>query len=116
MDKAETSKHSKYNMLCVAAGIDLIPVGVDTFGAFGKEGKKFLRALFKRYSKRLVNDDEVSFPDQGECWQRLSVALRKDVAKQLSDASSQMGGAWAPLFSHDSQAPLPHGRASDIPL
>ena len=78
-------------------------MGVDTFGAFGEEGKKFLRALFKRYSRRLANDDEVSFPGQyqGECWQRLSVALRKAVAKQLSGSYSQLGGAWALPFYPD---------------
>ena len=97
-------KRTKYDRLCAAAGIDLAPVGVDTFGAYGVEAKKFLRALFRRHSKRLANDEEVSFPGQhqAECWQRVSVALRKAVAKQLSDVYSQMGGAWASPFSRDS--------------
>jgi len=53
----------------------MIPAGVDTFGAFGDKGKRFLRMLFNRYSKRLANNDESSFPSQhpGKCWRRLSV-------------------------------------------
>ena len=51
---------------------------------------------------------------QNECWkrvagqhqaeyqQRVSVALRKAVAKRLSEVYIQMGGAWTSPFSRDS--------------
>ncbi len=55
MDKAEAMKHTKYDGLCAAAGINLAPVGVDTFGPYGGEAKKFLRTLFERYAKRLAD-------------------------------------------------------------
>ena len=98
VEKAELAKHEHSDRVCAAAGLSFLPVGADTFGAYGGEGRRFLGQLFSRYAKRLTHDDEVTFPGhlQHECWQRVSVALHKAVAKQLCSAYDQMGGPWSP--------------------
>ena len=108
VDKAEAAKHLKSDAPRTAAGLDFIPVGADTFGAYGHEGEQFLGQLFSRYAKRHSSDRVTSYTGQlqQECWQRVAVALRNAVAQQLSSAYSQTGGAWAPPFFGDApQAP-----------
>ena len=102
VDKAEAGKHDKYDAICAAAGLQFIPIGADTFGAYGLEAQQFLSQLFQRYAKRSTQDDGVSFAGklQCECWQRLSVALRKAVAKQLGQVFVELGGDRASPFSH----------------
>ena len=98
VDKAEIAKHEHSDQVCAAAGVAFLPVGVDTFGALGAEGRRFLGQLFLRYAKRLTHDDEVTFSGhlQHECWQRVSVALHKAIAKQLCSSYRLMGEPWAP--------------------
>ena len=69
VDKAEAGKHDKYDAICAAAGLQFIPIGADTFGAYGLEAQQFLSQLFQRYAKRSTHDDEVSFAGklQMEC-------------------------------------------------
>ena len=58
----------------------------------------------KGNNRRRANDQEGSFPRQRqrECWQRVSVALRKAVARQLNAVCGQMGEAWPSPFDPDS--------------
>ena len=109
VEKAEAAKHNKYDASCLAAGLDFLPVAADTFGAYGQEGERFMAQLFSRYAKRFSGDSESSLPGQPqrECWQRASVALRRAVARQLSSAYSQAGGAWASPYAGDEPAPSP---------
>ena len=85
-EQAETDKTHKYAMLCEAAGIGFIPVGVDTFGAPGVQGRAFLTSLFRKYAGRRSVAESQRYPGQyqSECWQRYSVALHKGVARQLN--------------------------------
>ena len=84
LEKAEAAKHVKSDEPCAEAGLDFIP----TFGACGPEGERFLSQLFSRYTRRFAVDNEFGFPGQPqqECWQRVAVALRKAVARQLCGA------------------------------
>ena len=100
MDKAEAAKHAKSDEPCAQADLGFVPVAADTFGAYGLEGERFLGQLFSRFAKRFGNDGEASVPGklQNECWQRVAVALRRAVAKQLGGAYTQAGGAWVNPF------------------
>ena len=59
--RAESAIHEHSDAVCAAAGLSFLPVGADTFGAFGQEGHRFLGQLFSRYAKHLTFH-EVSFP------------------------------------------------------
>ena len=86
VEQAEPDKVAESSELCASAHMDFIPVGVDTFGAFGTQGRQFLGKLFHRYAKRQSSKELDRFPGQhqAECWQRVSVALRRGIASQLS--------------------------------
>jgi hypothetical protein len=102
---AEAEKNQKYLTLCTAAGLDFIPLGMSTFGAFGPLGTAFLERLFRRYAKRFGRELEERFKGQfqHQCWERLSVALQKAVGQQLSAVYTLLGGvAGAPY-----EAPAP---------
>ena len=76
---------------CVEANIAFVPVATDTFGAYDREGERFMGQLFSRYAKQRSCSCEAGCPGQfqQECWQRVAVALRKAKARQLSSAYSQ---------------------------
>ena len=77
---AEAEKNQKYLALCTAAGLDFIPLGMSTFGAFGPQGTAFLERLFRRSAKRFVRELEERFKGQFQHhWERVSVALQKAV-------------------------------------
>ena len=94
--------------LCATASLSFIPLGVDTFGAFGPHGRA-LAKMFNRYANRLSSEGSERFPGllQAECWQRVSVALHKDLGAQLSFAL--LGGPASPFKkpgSHQSTPPV----------
>ena len=91
---AEAEKNHKYIVLCTSAGLDFIPLGMSTFGAFGPQGRTFLAKLFGRYAKRFGREQEERFLGQfqHQCWERLSVALHKAIGQQLSGVYTQLGG------------------------
>ena len=100
VDQAEATKTAKYQECCTTAGVHFFPLGMDAFGAFGTQGSDLLGKLFHKYAGRVAVGDEQRFPGQfqRECWQRVSVALRRGVAAQLCRALTQLGGTVAPPF------------------
>ena len=121
LEKAEATKHNKYDALCLAGVLDFLPVAPDTFGVYGKGGEHFMAQLFSRYAKRFSGDSESSLPGQPqrECWQRVAVALRRAVARQLSSAHSQAGGPGrlpSPARSRHLRQPCPANRAPAVPV
>ena len=89
VQRAELDKLEASAALCTSANMDFIPVGVDTFGAYGSRARFFLSKLFHRYAKHQSLEGLESIPGQAqmECWQRVSLALRRGVvASQLSSA------------------------------
>jgi hypothetical protein len=113
MEKAEAAKHVKSDEPCAQANLGFVPVAADTFGAYGLEGERFLAQLFSRFARRFGNDGETSVPGklQSECWQRVAVALRRAVAKQLGGAYSQSGGAWVYPFRGEGEEEEESGSA-----
>jgi hypothetical protein len=105
VEQAEAAKLQKYQGCCDEVGVDFYPVGIDTFGAFGTKARELLGKLFHKYAGRYASEGEPSFPGQlqQECWQRVSVALRKAVATQLSAAFTQLGGVVAVPFPGDAE-------------
>ena len=88
VEQAELDKAAESTDLCARAGVLFIPAGVDTFGAYGTQARLFLGKLFQHYAKRMSCEGFDRFPGQhqSECWQRVSIALRKGVGAQLSSA------------------------------
>jgi hypothetical protein len=93
VEKAEAAKVLKYQVLCETGNLDFVPLGLDTFGAIGTQGQQFLGKLFSKYAKRFATEGEQRFPGQfqRECWERVSVALRKAVAQQLCGVFAVLG-------------------------
>ena len=83
---------------------------MDSIGAYGSLGRGALAKLFSRYAKRLSTEGLERFPGQlqGECWQRVSVALHKGIGAQVSFAL--LGGPWAPFQEPNSGSPPPSSR------
>ena len=94
-DKAERAKILKYHTLCEATTLDLVHIGMNTFGSFGTQGQVFLGKLFTRYVKRCASEGEQRYPGQlqNQCWERVSVALHKAIAQQLCGAFALLGPA-----------------------
>ena len=80
---------------------------MDTFGAYGSQGRAALTKLFSRYAKRPASEGLEGFPGQlqSECWQRVSVALHKGIGAQLG--SVLLGGTSAPFAGSSPGPPLP---------
>ena len=102
---AEEEKNRKYLAVCNDEGLDFTPVGMSTFGAFGSQGRSFLSKLFNRYAKRFGREQEERFLGQFQlqCWERLSVALHKAIALQLTSVFTQLGG----IVGKPYDAPVP---------
>ena len=107
VEKAEQEKVTESAALCASANLAFIPLGVDTFGAYGSQGRAALTKLFSRYAKRLASEGLEGFPGQlqSECWQRVSVALHKGIGAQLG--SVLLGGTSAPFAGSSPGPPLP---------
>ena len=106
---AEAEKNRKSLALCNAAGVDFVPIGMSTFGAFGPQGCAFLSKLFGRYAKRFGRDQEERFLGQFklQCWERLSVSLHKAVGHQLRAVYTQLGGVVGTPYDAPVPEPLP---------
>ena len=102
---AEEEKNRKYLAVCNDEGMDFTPAGISTFGAFGSQGRSFLSKLFNRYAKRFGREQEERFLGQFQlqCWERLSVALHKAIALQLTSVFTQLGG----IVGKPYDAPVP---------
>ena len=107
VEKAEQEKVTESAALCASANLAFIPLGVDTFGVYGSQGRAALTKLFSRYAKRLASEGLEGFPGQlqSECWQRVSVALHKGIGAQLG--SVLLGGTSAPFAGSSPGPPLP---------
>jgi hypothetical protein len=77
---ADTVKHSLYDSSFEGLQIDFIPVVLDAFGGFGKEGLKALEEIIKRGASRLNIPPSIYKP---QCWQRLSVSLQRSNTRMI---------------------------------
>ena len=82
-----------YSADCEKAGSQFSPVGMDLFGGYGSRGAEFLRTLFSRYARHSARATELLVPGQlqRKCWERLSVALHKALARQLVRFAARSG-------------------------
>ena len=75
---AEANKVSYANSVCVANGIDFLPLAADTFGGFGEQAEAAMREVTK--NAQLLRGD--SLPPT-HLRQRLQFAILRGVARQL---------------------------------
>ena len=86
VNDAEDLKIRNYAEICKASNLLFEPVGIDIYGGCGIHGKAFLTKLIDRYSAAKSSGPE-SIPSgqlKTECWERVSVAIYKAIASQLS--------------------------------
>jgi hypothetical protein len=86
VDHAEGEKVAESEELCKQAGILFAPVGMDTFGSYGTQGADILSRMFKHYADAQGVDPNSSEGSLciSQCWERVSVAVHKSIAVQLS--------------------------------
>ena len=110
VSRAEQVKVLKYSDLCDRAHLLFSPAGLDTFGGPGPMALDFLKTLFNTYAQHQSTDESQQARSVliAGCWERLTMAVAKAVAFQLSRLAYPM-----PSASHGYVSPRvgsPQGR------
>jgi len=78
---AHQAKLMKYEAQCQAEGIAFLPVAVDTFGGWHREGLATLTKLGRQLARAVGKAEEEVVK---HLWQRLAVLLVRDIVAMLS--------------------------------
>ena len=100
--KAEQDKVLKYSDLCDRAHLLFNPAGLDTIGGPGPMALGFLKTLFNTYAQHQSTEESQQARSVliAGCWERLTMAVAKAVAFQLSRLAYPM-----PSASHEHVSP-----------